>query len=142
MRKRLTSKNDAAVDRVIDANYNRAKEGLRVCEDTARFCLDDKDLTAGYKNIRHELTKVAGVFHLKNIIVARDVAGDHGRSTTPSESARKDVPDIFYANIQRVKESLRVLEEFAKISDGDAAESFKLLRYRIYAFEKKTFERL
>ncbi len=130
------------IDRVLDANINRAKEGLRVCEDTARFILDDKVLTAGYKHVRHELTAVSKAFNYKDIIKARDVAGDRGRPTTVSESLRKGVADIFYANTQRVKESLRVLEEFAKISDGKLAERFKLLRYKVYGLEKKALERV
>ena len=130
------------IDRVVDANINRAKEGLRVCEDTARFILDDKVLTAGYKAVRHELTAVASSFNYKVIIKARDVGGDTGRPTTASESARTGVADVFYANTQRVKESLRVLEEFAKISDGKLAERFKSLRYKVYGLEKKALERV
>ena len=33
------------IDRVIDANANRAREALRVMEDLARFILDDAALT-------------------------------------------------------------------------------------------------
>ena len=130
------------IDRVIDANINRAKEGLRVCEDTARFILNDRVLTAGYKAVRHELTAVASYFNYEVIIKARDVGGDTGRPTTASESARGSVAGVFYANTQRVKESLRVLEEFAKISDGKLAESFKSLRYKVYGLEKKALARV
>jgi len=43
----------------------------------------------------------------------------------------------FYANTQRVKESLRVLEEFAKLDSPVSAERFKTLRYKVYGLEKK-----
>ena len=43
--------------RVIDANFNRAREGLRVCEDVCRFFCDHKSLTVKYKLLRHELTQ-------------------------------------------------------------------------------------
>ena len=43
--------------RIIDANFNRSKEGLRVCEDMARFVWDDKILSVALKNIRHDLNK-------------------------------------------------------------------------------------
>ena len=45
--------------RVIDANLNRAKEGLRVCEDTVRFILKDKILTKKIKKLRHDITRIA-----------------------------------------------------------------------------------
>ncbi len=130
------------VDRVIDANFNRAKEGLRVCEDTARFIIDDKALTVGYKDVRHQLTDAVEVLDLKGIVRSRDVAGDVGRPTSSSESIRGNVADIFYANTQRVKESLRVLEEFAKLISPAFAERFKVLRYKVYGLEKKVLERL
>ena len=139
MRKSVKAVN---VDRVIDANFNRAKEGLRVCEDTARFIIDDKALTAGYKGVRHDLTGAADVFGLKGIVRSRDVTGDVGRPTTVLESKRGNVADIFYANTQRVKESLRVLEEFAKLTSPVLAERFKVLRYKVYGLEKKALERL
>jgi hypothetical protein len=49
--------------------------------------------------------------------------------------------DIYYANSQRVKESIRVLEEFAKLRNKQVAEKLKKLRYRVYALEKKIIER-
>lgn len=142
MSKQIKKINAAAVDRVIDANYNRAKEGLRVCEDVARFVLDDRKLTAGYKNVRHSLTKVAAGFAWKELLESRDVAHDIGRPTTDSESMRANISDILYANTQRVKESLRVLEEFAKLKQSTMAEQIKSLRYRVYGLEKEAFKRV
>jgi thiamine-phosphate pyrophosphorylase len=128
--------------RVADANYNRAKEGLRVCEDICRFVLDDKALTAGYKKIRHALAGAIAAFGLKEIVSARDILKDVGKKTIDEESKRFSVEDLLYANAQRVKESLRVLEEFAKLVDIKAAESLKRLRYKLYDLEKETFSRL
>lgn len=122
--------------RVVDANFNRAKEGLRVCEDTARFVRNSKGLARDYKDVRHKLTDAVSGFGFQALLAARDIHGDVGRVTTDSESARVSVNDIFQANSQRVKESLRVLEEFAKLVDIAAAENLKLLRYRVYALEK------
>ena len=131
-----------SLERILDANVNRAKEGLRVCEDTVRFVYNDRSLTSRFKNVRHELTDTAAALGPDALIRARDVSVDTGRPTSVSESARSGVPDVFRANVQRVKESLRVLEEFAKIIDGKVAERFKNLRYRVYELEKKTLERL
>jgi hypothetical protein len=125
------------IQRVVDANYNRAKEGLRVCEDIARFIFDNQGLTRRFKHLRHGLGEAISAFGLQGIVSARDIAGDVGRLTIPSESRRKGPADIFYANVQRVKESLRVLEEFAKLKDLKAAEQLKRLRYKVYDLEKE-----
>ena len=41
--------------RIIDANFDRASEGLRVVEEYARFVLDDSGLTDQAKALRHRL---------------------------------------------------------------------------------------
>jgi hypothetical protein len=128
--------------RVLDANYNRAKEGLRVCEDAARFLLDDRTLSAGFKRVRHALAEAMRPLGLNDIVTSRDIERDVGKGTIPSERKRKGVGDVFYANAQRVKESLRVLEEFGKVVSPVASEKFKLLRYSIYELEKKVLGRL
>lgn len=125
--------NGDKICRIIDANLNRAKEGLRVCEDIARFIFDKKSVTAEYKKIRHHLGALGAN---KDLIGCRDIQNDVGRTSISTEFQRGNVRDIFYANSQRVKESIRVLEEFAKLRDKKNAEGFKKLRYRIYALEK------
>jgi thiamine-phosphate pyrophosphorylase len=128
--------------RVLDANYNRAKEGLRVCEDAARFLLDDRVLSAGFKQARHSLAEAMRPLGPRDIVVSRDIMGDVGKGTISSERKRKGVEDVFYANAQRVKESLRVLEEFVKIMSPESSERFKKLRYFAYELEKKVLVRL
>ena len=134
--------NRKEIFRVVDANYNRAKEGLRVCEDIARFVLDDKTLTSRFKRVRHGLTQAVAAFGLEEIVTARDIVKDVGRATINSESRRYSVGDLLYANSQRVKESLRVLEEFAKLVNINAAEKLKSLRYTVYDLERKAIGRL
>ena len=46
------------------------------------------------------------------------------------------------ANSQRAKESLRVLEEFLKLSDKNSSGNFKQLRYQLYALEKRAIKKL
>ena len=130
------------IERVIDANYNRAKEGLRVCEDIFRFLRDDPKMTARFKKVRHGVTAAVARFGLKDIVAARDIRADVGRGTIKRESSRGDVGDIYYANAQRVKESLRVLEEFAKLKDARTAERLKKLRYAVYDIEKDTLAKI
>ncbi len=128
---------DEKLYRVMDANLNRAKEGLRVCEDICRFVYDHRGGTNGLKTIRHQLTDAAVGVGIPKLVAARNIEGDVGKTTVKSELARRKIDDIFYANAQRVKESIRVLEEFAKLKDRRIAENFKKLRYRLYALEKR-----
>jgi len=131
-----------ALYRIIDANFNRAKEGLRVCEDICRFVLDKRSLTRQYKNARHQLTEIIASLEIRRCIHARNIEGDVGVGSTGVEFKRKKVADIFYANSQRVKESVRVLEEFTKLLNKHLAQDLKTLRYNIYALEKKTIKEL
>lgn len=128
--------------RVIDANFNRAKEGLRVCEDVARFVLDEEKNARDYKDVRHALSEACLKVIKSQGIGARSIETDVGRATTPAELKRKSVNDIFYANSQRAKESVRVLEEFLKLVDAREALRVKKIRYQIYALERKVFEKL
>lgn len=128
--------------RIIDANFNRAKEGLRVCEDVCRFILNEAEAVKRYKTLRHQLTRLVGQLDIVKVIQARDIDSDVGKGTHLLESKRKGAGDIFYANSQRIKESLRVLEEFAKLSHKKIARNLKAMRYHVYAIEKKVIKRL
>ena len=123
--------------RILDANFNRAKEGLRVCEDLCRYVWDQKTLTRAFKDIRHQLTKIMANIDSLKILEARHIQGDVGRATTASESKRANVKAVFWANSQRVKESLRVLEEVGKLLNTRSAVRLKNLRYKVYALEQK-----
>lgn len=128
---------DKTLDRILDANFNRAKEGLRVCEDLCRYIWDQKTLTRTFKNLRHELTKIITGLDIQKALEARHIQGDVGRATSVSESKRKNINSVFCANIGRVKESLRVLEEVSKLIDARIASKLKVLRYKVYALEQK-----
>src|SRR5258706_9772902 len=42
--------------RILDANFNRAREALRTVEDYARFVLDNASLSGELKQLRHDLS--------------------------------------------------------------------------------------
>jgi len=65
-----------------------------------------------------------------------------GRDILANELKREGPKDIFFANIQRVKESIRVLEEFSKLTNIKSSLKFKRARYKIYAIEKKAAGRI
>ncbi|MFA6142263.1 MAG: thiamine-phosphate pyrophosphorylase [Candidatus Omnitrophota bacterium] len=134
-----------AVFRIIDANLNRSREGLRVCEEITRFALNSEALTKELKSIRHSISNIAKPYLTKsgNIIGSRNSTEDVGRvSRKPSELKRVDSSDIFGANIERVKESLRVLEEFFKLIDKKCSVRFSRLRFKVYNIEQRSFKRL
>ena len=128
--------------RIIDANQNRAKEGLRVCEEVVRFILNDVRLTEEFKKARHNVSRTISSLPVvrKELLKERDSEKDVGKDIS-EKSKRKNYEDIFNANIQRVKEALRVLEEFSGLLSKDASQKFKALRFKVYTLEKKTIER-
>lgn len=125
--------------RIIDANINRAKEGLRVCEEVIRFIVRDKALTSRFKDIRHKLEGFTGAYRRDpRLLRERESRSDVGRAIPSVTEMRRDGwKDIFSANLQRVKESIRVLEEFSKLDDRRRARGLKELRYTVYELEKK-----
>jgi thiamine-phosphate pyrophosphorylase len=133
----------SAINRIIDANINRTKEGLRVLEEIVRFVLDDRKLTEKFKRIRHEIDDVIKRIPCgRNLLEARNSIKDVGKNIYINELKRNDLTDIFFANIQRIKESIRVLEEFSKLINETIAIKFKKIRYEIYQVEKEASKRI
>jgi len=133
------------VYRIIDANLNRSREGLRVCEEVVRFSLSSPRLTNELKAVRHAVSLIAKEHYKRTgaIFCVRDSEGDVGRvSKKPDEMRRSGLSDIFTANAQRVKESLRVLEEFYKLIDKNVSTRFSHLRFRVYEIERKASRRI
>jgi thiamine-phosphate pyrophosphorylase len=126
--------------RLIDANLNRSREGLRVCEDIARFILNEKKLSGFFKALRHRLGGISKRLYAGSgaLLLSRDVKKDIGKKTRFRESERRNIADVFFANIQRAKESLRVLEEAGKLVDKKISGDFKKIRFRVYELEKKS----
>lgn len=117
--------------RLIDANLNRLKEGVRVVEEIARFIFNDANLSKKLKSVRHK----ARIPNLLEALNEREVIGDVLR--TPKEVDKPNLEAIVIANFKRAQESARVLEEFAKL-DG-TSELFKTIRYELYDLEKEFF---
>lgn len=119
---------------MIDADGNRAREGLRVLEDLARFVLDATELASGFKDARHEVTATLATLPLA-ALAARDAEGDVGESIgTAAEYERPGIATVAEAAGSRTTEALRSLEETSKLvcPGGDAAGSFESMRYRVY----------
>jgi len=124
--------------RVIDANLNRLKEGIRVVEDIFRYIFNDSEIGYRLKEIRH-LSKVD---NYNQIIKTRDSINDCLKPSTKSEFKRESIQQIIIANFKRAQESARVLEEIYKMIEPNEAEKFKTIRYKIYNLEKETLLKL
>lgn len=123
-----------ALGRLLDANLNRAREGLRVIEDWCRFGLNSAELTERCKQIRQELAP----WHGEDLRQVRDTAGDVGTALShPQEERRQDFRAVLLANLCRTQESLRVLEEYGKLRAPEMGKVCKRLRYEVYILEKE-----
>jgi thiamine-phosphate pyrophosphorylase len=123
--------------RIIDANINRATEGLRVVEEFCRFGLSDVHLTRRCKELRHQLSEALATIGLAPLQAARDTDEDVGTAiSTPAESNRTSLEHIATANWERIKQALRVIEEYVKLVSAKTAARIESLRYQAYTLEK------
>ncbi len=135
--------------RMIDANLNRSSEGLRVLEDVARFLLNDDELSQQLKALRHDLAQETKSLR-RGLLSQRDSEHDIGRPhSIPSSSRKRDLTmeatslqglaDLVTANARRVEESLRVMEELAKLPEISSmlnSARFEQARFALYTLEQ------
>ena len=122
----------SAVLRLLDANLDRAREGLRVVEDWCRFGLDRADLVARLKDLRQRLGLLHGDAYKQARHTGSDVAAGLGH---PAQAQRQRPQQVVAANCGRVQEALRVLEEFARGMDAPLAAEAAAIRYALYDLE-------
>ena len=133
---------DKALMRILDANFNRAREALRVMEDYARFVLNVAQLSAQLKNARQELRDVLKMLSGPELLAGRNTPGDVGTELcSAGEMDRGDSLAVVTAACKRVTESLRVLEEFSKTAEPEAAKRIEQLRYSCYEWEVQLISR-
>ena len=129
--------------RLLDANFNRAREALRVMEDYARFQLNDPQLSKSAKELRHDLCQCIAQIPFESLLGARDIVGDVGTQiSTAGEKRREDELSVVQAAAKRLTEALRCLEEYSKIENEQIAERIEKLRYRSYDLEKRILLRV
>ncbi len=123
--------------RIIDANFNRAREACRVIEDFCRFALNNAALTVELKQFRHQLCTVISTLDSTMLLAARNTTADVGTGQqAQGQMVRADMNDSLTAACKRLPEALRVLAETLKPDEPDAARSVEQLRYRFYTLEK------
>ncbi|MDD3592515.1 MAG: thiamine-phosphate pyrophosphorylase [Sulfurovum sp.] len=129
------SESPERVARLIDANLNRLKEGIRVIEDINRYLYDDASLTSQLKSLRHRLQTL----YSQERLYFRDIENDVQKKSIESELIRRSIKDLLIANFSRAQESARVLEEGFKLIDPALSEIAKEARYSLYGIEKDFF---
>ncbi len=126
-----------AVYRILDANLDRAREGLRIIEEWCRFGLGNASLAEECKNIRQEIAKL----HNSDIRQARNTPNDVGTELShPQEEVRNSIDSILQANLCRTQEALRVLEEYGKLYNPQMGMICKKMRYRVYTLESSLLD--
>ena len=134
---------------MIDANLNRSSEGLRILEDVARFLLNDAELSQRLKALRHDLaqeTKLLSVGLLSQRDSEHDVGRPHSiplpsreRELNMETTPLQGLSDLVTANAKRVEESLRVIEELAKLPEISSmlnSARFEQARFALYTLER------
>ena len=129
---KTTQPEDLRISQIIDANLDRAREGLRVLEDWARFGLGNEDFVIRIKNFR----QILGKNHLEIYKISRNHIEDQCKGLTHSEqSNRKSPSKIISSNSARVQEALRVIEEFSRDHNNKLSTIASEIRYQIYTLE-------
>ncbi|MGD1864750.1 MAG: thiamine phosphate synthase [Phormidesmis sp.] len=124
----------SALFRILDANLDRAREGLRIIEEWCRFGLNDQSRTAQLKHLRQSIAE----WHTPEIRAARDTPGDLGTALThPNEETRTSLVAVLQANLARTQEALRVLEEYGKLHSPEMSASCKQMRYQLYTLDSQ-----
>jgi len=139
--------------RMIDANLNRSGEGLRVLEDVARFVLNNTELCQGLRTLRHDLAQETKALRV-GLLSQRNAENDAGHLNDISPSEKKlnvkttslqDLLDLVTANAKRVEQSLRVIEELAKLPEINSKlnpANFEQARFTLYTLERDLISRI
>jgi thiamine-phosphate pyrophosphorylase len=124
-------------ERILDANFNRAREALRVVEDYCRFVLDDALLCGELKQIRHDLAGLLANISSARFLRSRETLRDVGAALSTVQEGERHTPlHVAQANFKRLQEAFRSLEEFGKLCGPDLARPLEALRYRTYTIER------
>ena len=124
--------------RIIDANLNRAREGLRTAEEYARLVVNDAQSAQALKDVRKHVQACAEAFG-PELLAARDIEGDIGTRPEADDVSRGTEEDVASAGLKRAQEALRVIEEFAQLHSPIAAAAAAKARYGLYAAEQQLF---
>ncbi|HOJ78785.1 MAG TPA: thiamine phosphate synthase [Bacillota bacterium] len=124
--------------RVLDANVNRAAEGLRVLDDLARFSFDNRELSERIKALRHAVRK-SMMPVLLQCLQQRDSQNDLGLAISQAVASdnKASLWELVIANFKRCQEALRVIEEDLKVLGYyQLSKRYEEYRFLSYSLEK------
>lgn len=124
---------------ILDANFNRSTEGLRVVEEIARFSLNDERLTKLIKSNRHKIAKIAKQLNASH---SRTPQKDFGRKQNFDSHSYKNITELASRNFKRTQEAARVIEEFSKLFSPVIPSQIKKIRFKTYEIEKTLLQKL
>lgn len=128
---------ERSVYRIIDANFNRAREAIRVIEEFCRFTVNSAPLTHRAKQLRHDLSSTIAQLPADRLLAARDTRADVGTTLKiPRPFRRTSFEDSLTAAFKRLPEALRTLSETTHTLNAALAEQLEELRYTAYTLEK------
>lgn len=112
-------------------------EGIRVCEEIVRFHYERSLLTRRLRSVRHGIAQAVRALPVSalDLLRARDSRRDVGKDAAASSVA--SLEQSLVINFQRVKESLRTLEECARLVAPTHRRDFQRLRFRAYVLERE-----
>ena len=126
----------SSVLRLIDANANRALEGLRVCEEIARFHYGSPRAFKRLRALRHAVARAVRNLPVAALDLARARASRRDVGRRAAASRVNSLERLLLINFQRTKEALRTLEECARLIAPRHAGSFQRLRFHTYEVER------
>jgi thiamine-phosphate pyrophosphorylase len=131
---------ERAVYRIIDANFNRAREAIRVVEDYCRFALNSSLLYGRAKELRHRLTGAIRRLDTGQLLSCRDTINDVGVDrVVQNQLSRVDINECLTAGCKRLTEALRSLAEASQTLSRPVSQEIESLRYEAYTLEKDIF---
>jgi thiamine-phosphate pyrophosphorylase len=125
--------------RILDANLNRAREGVRTAEEYARLYVQDATTAAALKSLRRDVQALAASLDSLPLLKHRDVEHDPGTRPQADDVTRASPADVAVAGIKRAQEALRAIEEYAQIAHPPAAPLAAAARYHAYSAEQQLF---
>lgn len=134
---------DSQLPRILDANANRAREGLRTAEDYVRFIVGDLHGAERLRMLRQGITDtLLTVPELERALIeSRNVSSDPLQPDNWKDVLRRldvELPlNVAHRGLKRAQEAFRVLEEYLRGSHNQQAERISKLRYSAYEEEQR-----
>lgn len=127
--------------RLLDANSNRAREGIRTAEDYIRFQVGAERWPLRLRDARRRIAEaLRALASDEELLRARGVqtdAGHPGRAESPAAVPVEEAPrQVALRGLKRAQEALRVLEEFTRGPAPDSSRMLARLRFELYEAEQ------